>query len=277
MIIAVTYQNGEVVGHFGHAEQFQLYTTDNTQIVSSVSLTPQGSGHGYMTSLMKEHGVNTVICTSMGEHAKEALLQAGIEIILGVSGNADEAVLAYLSGELIPSDSNECSEGCCGGSEEGCGGGCGGCHASPRIIMEGKNAGKTLRVHYTGTLNDGSKFDSSYDRNEPIEFVCGAGMMIPGFDKAVLEMEVGQQVDVHLIPEEAYGAVDPNAVFTVGIAQLPGSEGLEVGQQVHLVNQMGQPFPVVVTAKDDTTITFDANHRLAGKELNFHIELVEIL
>ena len=100
--------------------------------------------------------------------------------------------------------------------------------------------------------------------------------MIHGFDAAVADMEVGQTVDVHLMPEEAYGMPDPDAVFTVEIAQLPGSEDLQVNQQVFLANQYGQPFPVKVTAKDDTTITLDANHEMAGKELNFHIELIEV-
>ena len=143
-------------------------------------------------------------------------------------------------------------------------------------IAEGKNTGKTCRVHYKGTFNDGSPFDSSYDRGEPLKFVCGAGMMIKGFDAAVADMEVGQIVDIHLMPEEAYGMPDPNAVMTFEIAQLPGSEDLTVGQQVFLSNSMGQPFPVKVTAKDDTSITLDANHEMAGKELNFKIELVEV-
>lgn len=89
-------------------------------------------------------------------------------------------------------------------------------------------------------------------------------------------MEVGQIVNVHLMPEEAYGLPDPNAIFTVEIAQLPGSEDLEVGQQVYLTSQSGQPFPVKVAAKEETSITFDANHEMAGKELNFKIELVEV-
>ena len=100
--------------------------------------------------------------------------------------------------------------------------------------------------------------------------------MIKGFDAAVADMEVGQIVDIHLSPEEAYGQPDPNAVFTIETAQLPGSEELEVGQQVFLSNQYGQQFPVKVTAKEGTTITFDANHEMAGKELNFRIELVEV-
>ena len=138
------------------------------------------------------------------------------------------------------------------------------------------NEGKKCTVHYTGTFNDGTKFDSSYDRGEPIDFVCGAGMMIKGFDEAVKGMAIGDIIDVHLMPEEAYGMPDPAAIFTLEIAQLPGSEELEAGQQVYLSNQFGQPFPVKVVAKDDKTITFDANHEMAGKELNFKIELVEI-
>lgn len=132
--------------------------------------------------------------------------------------------------------------------------------------IEGKNVGKKCRTHYRGTFNDGTQFDSSYDRGEPLEFVCGAGMMIKGFDAAVASMEVGQTTEVHLMPEEAYGQPDPDAIFTVELAQLPGAEELEAGQ----------PFPVKVVSKDDTTITFDANHEMAGKELNFTIELVSV-
>ena len=142
--------------------------------------------------------------------------------------------------------------------------------------LQGRNVGKTLRVHYKGTFNDGTQFDSSYDRGEPLEFVCGAGQMIKGFDAAVADLELGAEVDIHLLPAEAYGGADPAAIFTMPIAKLPGSEKLEVGQRVYLTNQLGQPVPVLVTEKDDTNITFDANHEMAGKELNFHIELVEV-
>ena len=144
------------------------------------------------------------------------------------------------------------------------------------LKMTGRNVGKTCRTHYRGIFNDGTQFDSSYDRGEPLEFVCGAGQMIKGFDAAVADMEVGEIKEIHLMPEEAYGMPNPNMILTLEIANLPGSEDLEVGQQVYLTNQSGQPFPVKVTAKDEKMITLDANHEMAGKELNFKIELVEV-
>ena len=100
--------------------------------------------------------------------------------------------------------------------------------------------------------------------------------MIKGFDAAVADMELGAEVDIHLMPAEAYGEANPEALFTVPMAQLPGSEALEVGQRVYLRDNYGRPVPVLVTAKDETNISFDANHEMAGKELNFHIELVEV-
>lgn len=143
--------------------------------------------------------------------------------------------------------------------------------------IQGRNVGKKCRVHYRGTLNDGTQFDSSYDRGEPIEFICGAGQMIKGFDAAVADMEVGSEKDIHLTPEEAYGPHNPEAVFTVEIAKLPGSETLSAGDRAVLTNSAGQPIPVKVIEKTAETITFDANHEMAGKELNFHIQLVEVL
>ena len=100
--------------------------------------------------------------------------------------------------------------------------------------------------------------------------------MIQGFDAAVKNMIVGEIKDIHLNPEEAYGMPDPQNILELEIGQLPGSENLEVGQRVFLSNAMGQPFPVTVTAKDDKNITLDANHEMAGKELNFKIELVSV-
>ena len=138
------------------------------------------------------------------------------------------------------------------------------------------NESKRCKVHYTGTFNDGTKFDSSYDRGEPLEFVCGAGMMIKGFDEAVKNMNIGEIIDIHLMPEEAYGMPDPANIITVAFEDMPGSENLEIGNQVYLTTPYGQQFPVKVVDKDKETITFDANHEMAGKELNFKIELVEV-
>ena len=101
-------------------------------------------------------------------------------------------------------------------------------------------------------------------------------MMIPGFDKAVVDMKVGDVVNIHLKPEEAYGEADPEAIFTLNIPELPGSENLVEGQTVYLSNPMGQQFPVKVVGKTEETITLDANHEMAGKELNFKIELVSV-
>lgn len=138
------------------------------------------------------------------------------------------------------------------------------------------NVNKKCRVHYEGTFNDGTKFDSSYDRGEPLEFVCGAGQMIKGFDEAVKDMAVGEIKNIHLMPEEAYGMPDERNILTINMDQMPGSSELPVGVRVVLTDPMGQRFPVKVTAKTDTTITFDANHEMAGKELNFKIELVSV-
>ena len=137
------------------------------------------------------------------------------------------------------------------------------------------NTGKICAVHYIGTFDDGTKFDSSRDRNEPLEFTCGAGQMIPGFDKAVASMEVGEVIDIHLMPEDAYGMPDPGNIVDFAIKDNPGCENFEVGQKIYLNSPYG-PVPCTVTAKTEETITVDANHEMAGKELNFNIELVSV-
>ena len=289
MRIAVTYDNGNVFQHFGKTESFKIYEVEDNKVVSSEVIGSNGTGHGALAGLLADHAVDVLICGGIGGGAQTALAEAGVELCAGAEGDTDQAVEAYLKGELVSTGANcdhhhEDGHSCgdhedghsCGGHDEGhsCSGGCGGCGG--HSALTGRNVGKTCRTHYKGTFNDGTQFDSSYDRGEPLEFVCGAGQMIRGFDAAVADMEVGQIIDVHLMPEEAYGMPDPGAVFTVEIAQLPGSEELEAGQQVYLTNQFGQPFPVKVAAKDETTITFDANHEMAGKELNFRIELVEV-
>ena len=293
MKIAVAYDKGEVFQHFGRTESFKVFEVEDNQVISSEVISSGGVGHEALAGLLAEQAVDVLICGGIGSGAQEALAEAGVELCSGAQGDADQAVEAYLKGELVSTgvncdhhhdENHSCGhheeEASCGQQEEepSCGGNCGGCGGGcgSRPVMTGRNVGKTCRAHYRGTFNDGTQFDSSYDRGEPLEFVCGVGQMIRGFDAAVANMEVGQIVDVHLMPEEAYGMADPNAIFTVEIAQLAGSEGLEVGQQVYLYNQFGQPFPVKVTAKENGTITFDANHEMAGKELNFRIELVEV-
>ena len=280
MKIAVTYDNGNIFQHFGKTEFFKVYEVEDNKVISSEVIGSNGTGHGALAGLLADQDVDVLICGGIGGGAQSALEEAGVELCAGAQGDADQAVEAYLKGELVSTGAN-CDhhheeDHSCGGHEEGhtcgnCGGSCG-----ARPALTGRNVGKTCRTHYRGTFNDGTQFDSSYDRGEPLEFICGAGQMIRGFDAAVADMEVGQVVDVHLMPEEAYGMPDPNAVFTLEIAQLPGSEDLQVGQRVYLSNQYGQPLPVTVTEKEETTITFDANHEMAGKELNFRIELVEV-
>ena len=278
MKIAVTYENGEVFQHFGHAKSFKFYQVEEGKVTSEEVIDASASGHGAMAAFLEENMVNTVICGGLGDGAKDALLEAGIEVVSGVKGNADEAVVEYLAGNLI-SEGVNCHHheggGCCCGHDAGgcgCGDSCG-CHTPE---FDGENVGKTVKVHYQGTLDDGTQFDSSYDRGQPLEFVCGAGMMILGFDKAVANMKVGETVDVHLDPKEAYGERDESAVITLDIDQVPGSADLTKGQRLYLQNAAGQHFPVSVYDKDETSITFDANHELAGKALNFKIEMVEI-
>ena len=281
MKIAATYDNGNIFQHFGKTETFKVYEVEDNKVVSSEVIGSNGTGHGALAGLLAAQGISVLICGGIGGGAQTALAEVGIEVCSGAQGNTDEAVEAYLKGELTSAgttcdhhhheEGHSCGDSCGDSCGSSCGGGCG-----SHTTLTGRNVGKTCRTHYKGTFNDGTQFDSSYDRGEPLEFVCGAGQMIKGFDAAVADMEVGQVVDVHLMPEEAYGQPNPEAIFTLEIAQLPGSEDLTVGQQVYLSNQFGQPFPVKVTAKEEKTITFDANHEMAGKELNFRIELVEV-
>ena len=276
MRIAVTYENGQVFQHFGHTEEFKIYEIEDGKVISTEIIGSNGIGHSALAALLDERKIDVLICGGVGGGAQAALAERGIELCAGADGNADQAVEAYLHGELVNTGANcnhygeghSCHEHGCG--EHDCGNG--DCHTE----QKGKNIGKTCRTHYRGTFNDGTQFDSSYDRGEPLEFVCGAGMMIKGFDAAVADMDVGQVVDIHLMPAEAYGEVDPAAIFTVETAHLPGAEELTVGQRVYLQDQYGRPIPVSVAAKDEKTITFDANHEMAGKELNFRIELVEV-
>ncbi|PTN01782.1 peptidylprolyl isomerase [Rhodovulum imhoffii] len=136
--------------------------------------------------------------------------------------------------------------------------------------------GDTVRIHYTGTLDDGTTFDSSEGR-DPLEFTVGAGQIIPGLDKALPGMEAGAQKTVKVPCAEAYGAHNPEATQAVPRAQVPADIPLEIGTQLQLQTPDGQVMAVTVAEATDDEVILDANHPLAGKDLTFAIELVEIV
>jgi len=131
--------------------------------------------------------------------------------------------------------------------------------------------GDTVHVHYTGTLADGSVFDTS-SGGDPLSFVVGAGDVIAGFDEAVAGMEVGETKTVTIQPEDAYGEPDPERVLVVGRDQMPG-EDVSIGDAFEIGLDGGGSIPVMVTDVTDTTVTLDANHVLAGEALTFAITL----
>lgn len=135
-------------------------------------------------------------------------------------------------------------------------------------------AGDTVRVHYTGTLGDGSVFDSSEGR-DPLEFTVGSGQVIPGFDQAVSGMSPGDERRVTIPADEAYGSRKDDLVIVVDRAQLPPDIDPAVGQQLQL-SQEGRAFVVTVTDVAPDSITLDANHPLAGEDLTFELQLVGI-
>lgn len=134
--------------------------------------------------------------------------------------------------------------------------------------------GNLVKVHYTGKLDDGTVFDSSRDR-QPLEFKMGSGQLIPGFENAVRGHEAGETVTVKISPADGYGEADPELVFTVARDQVPDSIPLKVGTPLQLSNEQGQ-MDVVITEVGPQEITLDANHPLAGKELNFEIEIIDV-
>ena len=136
--------------------------------------------------------------------------------------------------------------------------------------------GDTVKVHYTGKLNDGSVFDSSQDR-EPLEFTLGQGQLIPGFENAVTGMEQGESTTVTIPSDEAYGERRDDLELEVAKNELPDNVEPEVGMQLQMQQQeSGQAVPVKITNVEDEKVTLDANHPLAGKDLTFDIEVVDI-
>ena len=141
--------------------------------------------------------------------------------------------------------------------------------------MSQATAGNTVKIHYKGTLEDGSQFDSSEGR-DPLEFQLGSGQVIPGFDKAVEGMTVGESKSVSIEPADAYGERNEQAIQEVPKSALPPDLTPQEGMTLQAQNQNQQPIQLVVTAVGEESITVDANHPLAGKTLNFDISLVAI-
>ncbi len=136
-------------------------------------------------------------------------------------------------------------------------------------------AGDTVRIHYTGTLVSGETFDSS-EGCEPLEFVVGSGQIIPGLDKAIPGMSVGDKKVVEVPCLEAYGESREEARQAIPRAEIPAHIPVEPGTQLQMQSPDGQIVPVVVVSSNDVEVVLDANHPLAGKDLTFAIELVEI-
>jgi len=135
--------------------------------------------------------------------------------------------------------------------------------------------GDTVKVHYTGTLDNGEIFDSSINR-DPLQFTLGQGQLIPGFEKAVIGLGVGDVTTANIPSAEAYGEHNPQMEITIEKSQLPEGMEPEVGLQLQLNQPDGQPIPCQVTKVEGEQVTIDANHPLAGKDLTFNIEIVSI-
>ncbi|TKZ22596.1 peptidylprolyl isomerase [Shimia litoralis] len=141
--------------------------------------------------------------------------------------------------------------------------------------MSVAKSGDTVRIHYTGTLSDGSVFDSSEGR-DPLEFTLGSGQVIAGFDSGVDGMAVGEKKTIEIPSDQAYGPVHEEARQEVPRSQIPAEIPLEVGLQLQMQSPTGQVVPVTVISISEEVVMLDANHALAGKDLTFALELVSI-
>lgn len=135
--------------------------------------------------------------------------------------------------------------------------------------------GKKVKVHYTGKLDNGDVFDSSYSRNQPIEFEVGQNQVIPGFENAIVEMNIGEKRTVKIEPEQGYGPIREDLIVSLPKTQVPPEA--KVGDKLQGQNDQGQPINVVVTQVNENDVVLDANHELAGKIMNFELELVEVV
>lgn len=136
--------------------------------------------------------------------------------------------------------------------------------------------GTKVTVHYVGTFEDGTKFDSSVERGEPLAFEVGSGNMIKGFNDACIGMVVGDKKTITLTPDLAYGDVDPNASGSIPKTQFPADFAPVVGGTVIGQNDMGQKMMASIKSHDDVNVELDFNHPLAGKTLNFEIEVMSV-
>lgn len=141
--------------------------------------------------------------------------------------------------------------------------------------MTHATAGNTVRIHYTGTLEDGSVFDSSEGR-DPLEFTVGSGQIIPGLDRAIDGMAAGEQKTVTIPATEAYGEYQAEAKQDVPREQIPADIPLDPGTMLNMQTPDGRQVPVQVAEVTEETVTLDANHPLAGKDLTFAVELVSV-
>ena len=141
--------------------------------------------------------------------------------------------------------------------------------------MAKAKAGDTVKVHYTGKLNNGDVFDSSVDA-EPLQFTIGQKQMIPAFEEAMIDMELGEKKTIDISADGAYGQRRDDLTQTVERSLLPADIELKVGLRLTAQDPEGQPFSVAVASFDDDNVTLDGNHPLAGEDLTFDIELVEI-
>lgn len=141
--------------------------------------------------------------------------------------------------------------------------------------MQQIKSGDKVRVHYHGKLTSGETFDSSEGR-DPLEFTVGAGQVIKGFDDALMNMGIGEKKTVQIPVEEAYGERRDDMVVNYPVNDFPDDMNPEVGMQLHMSDNMGNTFPVVIVEVTEDIVVLDANHPLAGKDLIFDLEVVSI-
>ena len=142
--------------------------------------------------------------------------------------------------------------------------------------MKKAGDGNIVKVHYTGTTDDGAIFDSSENR-DPLEFTLGKGQLLKKFEAGVIGLAVGESVKVHIPAKDGYGILNENLITKVPSSHLPGDLIPELGMKLQTQTTDGQPMTVTIVKIEEKNITVDANHELAGKDLNFDIELVEII